>query len=145
MRLVCGVSLFPFLRVSCRSFLCPPPSWFAVQHISSAVAQSTTLVNLAIGGNTIRKVASVNHVHYNRSPYPFFQHDAKNRGLRCVLLPAPSGAGCKTRLESRIKRLKPHVVYWGLGLGLGLGLGQAEDAIMEIVHGNRRKRDKASH
>ena len=26
-------------------------------------------------------------------------HGAKNRDLRCVLLPATEGAGCKTRLE----------------------------------------------
>ena len=36
----------------------------------------------------------------------FFQNGAKHRDLRCVLCPAPSGAGFKTRLESRIKGFK---------------------------------------
>ena len=35
----------------------------------------------------------------HRSP---FSNGAKNRDLRCVLLPAPSGAGSKARLESRL-------------------------------------------
>ena len=33
------------------------------------------------------------------------------RDLRCVLHPAPSAAGCKTRFKSRTKRLKPRFVY----------------------------------
>lgn len=37
----------------------------------------------------------------------FFHNGAKNIDLRCVLQPAPSGAGCKTRRESRIKKLNP--------------------------------------
>ena len=34
-----------------------------------------------------------------------FQNGAENLDLRCVLLPALLGAGCKTRLESRIKQV----------------------------------------
>ena len=50
-----------------------------------------------------RGVAS--ELHMITSP-PFFQKCVKNRDFRCVLHPAPPpGAGCKTRLESRINVL----------------------------------------
>ena len=36
------------------------------------------------------------------------QNGAKNHDLRCVLRPSRKGAGCKTRLESRVKKFKPN-------------------------------------
>ena len=44
---------------------------------------------------------------------PLFFRMAQNLDLRCVLIsdPSTSGAGAKTRLESRIKKFTPHCVF----------------------------------
>ena len=42
------------------------------------------------------------------NPYPFFKNGAKSLDLRCVLHPAPSVPGCKTRLKSKFIYF-----YWG--------------------------------
>ena len=49
--------------------------------------------------------------HQCNAPVPFFQNGAQ---LRCVFHPTPPGAGCKTRLESRLKTVTPRF-DWGLG------------------------------
>ena len=47
---------------------------------------------------------------HNTNIAPLCQVVPKNRDLRCVLHPAPEGACCKTRLESRIKMFTAHVI-----------------------------------
>ena len=56
-----------------------------------------------------RVVRPVNPIFLHKAP--FFQNGA-NLDLRCVLISDPGtlGAGAKTRLESRIKKLMPHRV-----------------------------------
>ena len=54
---------------------------------------------------------------------PFFQNGATNLDLRCALHPAPSGSGCKTRLDSRINRFNRGSFMFGVSDTTALGMG----------------------
>ena len=71
---------------------------------------------------------------------PFSSKWANKRDFRCVLHPTPSRAGCKTRLQSRIKGIEPHVIYdWCFA---GAGAAVCDVRVLPRVHGGVQRVDE---
>ena len=72
-------------------------------HVAYAYSESNKQTRQERAKDAIVTIARP--VTYDNIPV-LFQNGATNRGLRCGLHPAPSGAACKTCLESRINKFR---------------------------------------